>query len=86
MFVGVHVNSHVESELGTRSRLESAGSGIQAYMVTASLSTSLVVKLTELSSSTVHWRVNDPFWPFTVMKGTLLAAEMKRQMSKSGFF
>jgi len=86
MFVGVHVNSHVVSELGTRSRLESAGSGIQAYIVTGSLSASLVVKLTELSSSTIHWRVDDPFWPFTSMKGTLLAAETKRQMSESVFF
>ena len=77
MFIGVHTNSHVVSELGTRSRLESAGSGLQPYIVTLSLSASLVVKLTEFSSSIVQRRVSEPFRPFIAMKGTLFAAETK---------
>ena len=82
MFIGFHVNLHVESELGTRSRLESEGSGIQAYMVTGSLSASLVMKLTELSSSTIQRRVSDASSsPFTAMSGKLFAAETQQPTS-----
>ena len=70
MFTGVHTNSHVPESADWDS-VEPAGSGIQAYIITASPSGSLVVNVTEVSSITVHCRVCDPF---TLMKGTLFAA------------
>ena len=82
MFIGVQTNFHV-SEFSTRFRLEPGGSGLQPYMVTASLSASLVEKVTEFCSSTVHRRVSDPFKPFIVMKGTLFAAKTKWQLCRA---
>ena len=77
MFIGVQTNCQVVSEFVTRSSLESAGSGLQPYIVTLSLSASLVEKLTEFCSSIVQRRVSEPFRPSIAMKGTLFAAETK---------
>ena len=71
MFIGVHVNFHESEVLATRVRLEPDGSVRQPYIVTVSLSASLVVNVTELSSNTVH-RVSVPL-PSTLMKGRLLS-------------
>jgi len=74
MFIGVQTNFH-EFE-STEDKLEPDGSGCHAYMVTVSLSASLVVNMTELSFNTIHWCVSDPL-PSTVMKGKLLATTTK---------
>ena len=74
MFIGVHTNCH-ECE-STRDNVERDGSGRRAYIVTASLSASLVENVTEFRSNTVNRRVSDPS-PLTAMKGTLFSAATK---------
>ena len=54
------------------------GNGLQVYIVTVSLSGSLVENVMEFCSNTVHRRVIDPF-PFRVMKGMLFAAAPTQQ-------
>ena len=80
MFIGVHTNSH-KFESCTRDSVDPDGSP-KPNIVTVSLSGSLVENITEFASNTVHWCVSDPF-PFTVMEGTLFAAETKDTIMQS---
>ena len=76
MFIGVHTNS--QTEFCTWDRLDPEGNGCQPYILTASLSGSLVENVTLFCSSAVQRRVSDPF-PLTVMNGTLFATAIKSQ-------